>query len=69
MHGFGNAAAGSWSSGPPEVKPCAVCGHDPRWVVLDPDVWTRLVFAAKESEDYRLRQLIEQAVMGPVRRA
>lgn len=48
-------------------KPCAFCGHNPKHITLDPEVWTRIIFAAKESEDYRLRTLIEQAVMGPVR--
>jgi hypothetical protein len=31
-------------------------------VSLPADVWTRIVFAAKESDDYRLRSLVEQAV-------
>ena len=44
-----------------------VCGHDPKLIVLDPDVWTKIVWAAKDSEDWRLRTLIEQAVMGPKR--
>lgn len=47
--------------------PCQVCGHDPKHIVLDPEVWTKIVWAAKESEDWRLRTLIEQAVMGPKR--
>jgi len=44
--------------------PCAFCGHNPKHTVLDPNVWAKIVFAAKESEDWRLRTLIEQAVMG-----
>lgn len=47
--------------------PCAFCGHDPKNIVLDPEVWMKIVFAAKDSDDWRLRTLIEQAVMGPKR--
>lgn len=44
--------------------------RDPlRTVEIDADVWTKIVFAAKESDDWKLRTLIEQAVMGPVPRA
>lgn len=49
------------------LKPCAFCGHDPKHIVLDPEVWMKIVFAAKESEDWKLRGLIDQAVMGPKR--
>jgi hypothetical protein len=31
-------------------------------VMLPLDVWSRIVFAAQESEDWKLRTLIEQAV-------
>lgn len=31
-------------------------------ICLPADVWTRIVFAARESEDERLRSLIEQAI-------
>jgi len=61
----------SSNAGRPPVSdpfaPCGICGHDPKHIVIDPEVWTKIVWAAKESEDWRLRTLIEQAVMGPPR--
>lgn len=36
---------------------------EPR-VSIDPGVWTRIVFAAQESEDWKLKTLIDQAVAG-----
>ena len=32
-------------------------------ITLPLDVWSRIVLAAKDSEDWKLRALIEQAVM------
>ena len=32
-------------------------------ISLPSDVWARIIFAAQESDDWRLKSLIEQAVM------
>lgn len=45
--------------------PCAVCGHDPRLIVLDPQLWAQIVL--RGTEDAGLQALIDQAVMGPKR--
>jgi hypothetical protein len=65
-HPFGNPATGRPPTTDP-FAPCGICGHDPKNIVLDAEVWMKIVWAAKDSEDWQLRILIEQAVMGPKR--
>ena len=52
--------------GEPDLfKPCSFCGHDPKHIVVDPEVWTRIVM--RGTDDPGLQALIDQAVMGPKR--
>jgi hypothetical protein len=63
-YGFGSAASSN-DAALDLFKPCAFCGHDPKNVVLDPQLWTQIVM--RGTDDPGLQALIDQAVMGPKR--